>query len=116
MNEKTIRICSDFTDAPGARYRSDGPRSGEEFRQEHLEPLFSGRGPAPRVRVILDGAYGYATSFLEEAFGGLARIIGPGQFREHVEIISEDDPDLKGEIEAYIAAVAKENGGNGART
>ena len=28
----TIRISSDFSETPGARYRSEGDFSGEEFR------------------------------------------------------------------------------------
>ena len=31
-----INICNDFTDTPGARYRSEGDFSGEEFRETIL--------------------------------------------------------------------------------
>ena len=36
---KSIRVA-DFSTLPGPRYRSEGPHSGEEFREERLKPAF----------------------------------------------------------------------------
>jgi hypothetical protein len=48
-----------------------GPDSGEEFRTRLLKELKKVPG---EVQVLLDGAEGYGSSFLEEAFGGLIRL------------------------------------------
>jgi hypothetical protein len=70
----TIEIGKDFSRTPGGRYISDGPDSGQLFRQRLLAPALraavSRNGP---VTVILDGPRGYLSSFIEEAFGGLVR-------------------------------------------
>lgn len=42
MENIIINIRTDFSDSPGARYRKDGPHSGEEFFEEHLKPKFVG--------------------------------------------------------------------------
>jgi len=36
----TINIARDYTTTPGARYPSDGPNSGEDFREKVLIPTF----------------------------------------------------------------------------
>ena len=66
----TIRVASDFSPTPGGRFRSMGPKSGEEFRDLIATYLFQNKP----VTVVLDGVEGYGSSFLEEAFGGLARM------------------------------------------
>ena len=45
---------------------------------------------------------GYPTSFLEEAFGGLARIFGKSECRLRLSFISYDEPLLLDEIDEYI--------------
>lgn len=67
---KQIDISKNFSDVPAGRYKTDGPNSGERFRNDLLVPALQTR---ERVEVILDGAEGYGSSFLEEAFGGLVR-------------------------------------------
>ncbi len=96
---KIINIARDFSDAPGARYYDDGPNSGQEFREKILEPAFKAED---KITVILDGTEGYATSFLEESFGGLARKYGPDAVKEKITFISEEDPLLVDEIMGYI--------------
>lgn len=39
-NENGNKICKDFTDAPGPRFKSQGDFSGEAFREEFLVPKF----------------------------------------------------------------------------
>ncbi|HEX3666176.1 MAG TPA: STAS-like domain-containing protein [Rhizomicrobium sp.] len=70
---KKIVIDRDFSHCPGGRYRAHGEKSGEEFRDEFLAPSLKQND---RVEVVLDGTEGYASSFLEEAFGGLVRVVG----------------------------------------
>lgn len=69
----TINIAKDYTPYPGGRYPNDGDGNGTTFRQLFLEPVLESGGHA---RIILDGAEGYPSSFLEEAFGGLVRVKG----------------------------------------
>lgn len=104
----TINIAKEFSPNPGARYRDDGPASGEEFRQKFLEDLFKAGG-AEKIRIILDGTAGYATSFLEEAFGGLVRLDGVSReaVLERLEFESKDEPLLEDEIIGYIKSAQK---------
>lgn len=101
---KLIVIAKDFSSTPGARYKTDGPYSGELFRETHLEPLFSlsTDEQIENVLVDFDGADGYATSFLEEAFGGLARKYGKEEVLKRIQFKSEEDPFLIEEVLGYI--------------
>lgn len=100
----TLNIAGEFSRFPGARYRQDGPHSGEEFRETLLIPRFK-EALDKRMKLIvnLDGAAGYATSFLEEAFGGLAREFGSETVLRHLEFLSYDEPLLEREIQKYIS-------------
>ncbi len=72
-----ITIKDRFTAYPGGRFRADGKFSGQEFREDILLPaLRSARARHDSVVVNLDGVAGYASSFLEESFGGLVRTHG----------------------------------------
>lgn len=98
-----INICDDFTETPGARYRNEGSYSGEEFRDTILEPKYCEACQKKQKLVIeLDGGYGYATSFLEEAFGGLSRKYPKNEVLETLTFVSNDEPSLITEIEGYI--------------
>ena len=103
-----INICKEFSETPGARYKSEGSYSGEEFREVLLQPKFEKAiDEKVKLTIELDGGYGYPTSFLEEAFGGLARIYGSQKVYETIEFISEDEPALVEDIKKYILAVDK---------
>ena len=65
-----IQLAKDFSPFPGGRHVVDGPFSGEQFRADLLAPALR-RHEVTTVK--LDGALGYPSSFLEEAFGGLIR-------------------------------------------
>lgn len=99
---KTINIARDFSRTPGARYREDGPFSGQEFRETFLEPLFPSGQPDQKITIELDGTEGYGTSFLEESFGGLARKYGKSVCNEYLAFVSLDEPLLVDEIKKYI--------------
>lgn len=96
-----IRIA-EFTTMPGGRYEADGPGSGQEFRRRYLEPHFAEGRNREQISVNLDGALGYATSFLEEVFGGLARQFGADQVLSRLQFVSDDEPLLVDEIKQYI--------------
>lgn len=98
-----IVIAEDFSRAPGARYEAEGPDSGEKFRKELLLPKYQ---EACQKGVILevdfDGCYGFATSFLEESFGGLTRELKKKGILQNIKIISNDDVTVKTLIEKYV--------------
>lgn len=98
----TINIAKEFTDTPGARYITDGPFSGEVFRKEKLEEHFENKNDDYPITIKLDGTEGYATSFLEEAFGGLARIYGVKRCLKRLIFISEEAHLLIDEVTEYI--------------
>lgn len=100
----TISIAKVFGDTPGGRFIVDGPYSGEEFRTKFLEPAFQDH---EEVIVDLDGTYGFATSFLEEAFGGLSRRLGVSIVRKKLSLVSQEDPLLKNRIWDYIDKAVK---------
>ena len=99
-----INVAKDFTECPGPRYREQGPGSGEEFLKDHLRPAFlEARQAGDKVTVQLDGVkYGYPTSFLEEAFGGLAREFGIDEVEGSLVFESANEPLLDYEIRRYI--------------
>ena len=99
-----INIARQFTNLPGPRRREQGDGSGEEFREKYLKPAFERalRGHQ-KVLVQLDGArFGYPTSFLEEAFGGLAREYGIDEVQRTLVFESATEPMLDYEIRKYI--------------
>lgn len=65
-----INIAEDFSRYPSGRVVSDGPNSGQKFRENFLIPALK---RSETVVVVLDGVRGYPSSFTEEAFGGLVR-------------------------------------------
>lgn len=71
---KIIKVTEDFSKSPFGRYHpTDGPNSGERFRDEFLAPALMAGEP---VTVDLSGYNRYGPSFIDEAFGGLIRKSG----------------------------------------
>lgn len=98
-----LTIANDFSDVPGPRSRSEGANSAEEFLDGHLRPKFlEAERLGDKLLVDLDGGFGYATSFLEEAFGGLAREVGVERVQQVVEVKSDEEPYLRDDVYAYI--------------
>lgn len=103
-----IKVAKEFTETPGARYKTQGAFSGEEFRDNILYPKFiESINNDEKLVVDLDGGYGYGSSFLEEAFGGLVRKLKEEK-NEHysdvknIEIISNDNVVWIEKIQTYI--------------
>ncbi|TAL15543.1 DUF4325 domain-containing protein [bacterium] len=97
-----INIATDFSRTPGARFVDDGPFSGEEFRLSILVPLFRDENDNSKIVIDLDGCAGFPTSFLEEAFGGIARDYGAKRCLDRFIFKSSEDPLLVEEITQYI--------------
>lgn len=116
MKRRELSLAQDFSEFPAGRFKTDGPHSAEQFREDVLVPALSQGQP---LIVVLDGNVGGA-SFLEEAFGGLVREHGmqPEELRRLIEFrcISPDskaaprdeegdrtsEPDLEQEIWSYV--------------
>lgn len=100
MKEEIIKYnVIDFTEYPGPRYKEQGPHSGELFYEEILKPNFEiiQKRSKDNVHMILqinlDNTAGYASSFLDEAFGNLAYDYGKQFVIAHLDIISNEEPD-----------------------
>ena len=101
-NEVTISIPKDFSRFPSGRTPADSKYSGEAFRDKHLYPQLN---EGKRIVVELDGAVGYGSSFLEEAFGGLVRVCGfTAEFLAEKLSLKTYDQILSDEIWSYIQA------------
>jgi hypothetical protein len=102
-NTLSLNIAAEFSRTPGPRFRSEGKFSGEEFRETILKSrLERALREGVMLHVDLDGGYGYATSFLEEAFGGLARQYDPELILKTLSIKSDEEPYLVEDIRGYI--------------
>lgn len=100
LKMNTIDVAKDFSANPAGRFKTDGPFSGEKFREEFLVPALK-RSEA--TKILLDGTRGYGSSFLDEAFAGLVRVHGfqPDELSSKL-ILETSRLTLKREIEAYI--------------
>jgi len=109
MDSIKIRVC-DFSKTPGSRYRDEGKKahSGQEFREDILEPNFKiAISSNQKVHVDLDGTIGYGTSWLEEVFGGLARAYGKDKVLDVLDFKSEEEEYLIDDIKQYIVDAEK---------
>lgn len=102
MSNIVIKISTEYTKTPGGRHVKEGKFSGEDFRIKLLKPKFlEAINNNVDLVVDLDGGYGYAPSFLEEAFGGLARELKNPKILK-INIISNEEPKLISDIYGYI--------------
>ena len=101
-------IANEYTKTPGVR---TGLYSGEDFREKVLIKLLKNLQDNDILTINLDGGFGYSSSFLEEAFGGLVR---KNKFKKEdllkkIKIISNDEKKLIDDVEIYIVEAIPEN-------
>lgn len=94
-------IAKEYTKTPGVR---TGLFSGEDFRQKILIELLQNLDDDELLTIDLDGGFGYSSSFLEEAFGGLIR---ENKFKKEyllkkIKIVSNDEKNLIDDVKKYI--------------
>ena len=97
MDKIKIKVAK-FTAKP------DNVKLGWVFRMDVLEPaLDTAAKDSATVEVDMDGIqYGYPTSFLRGAFGGLVQDYDLGTLRRMLKIVSYQEPMLAEEIFRYI--------------
>lgn len=92
----TYLFAKQFTRSPGGRKRVHGKHSGEEFFETVLVPRHE---QDERTVLDLSGVRGFATSFLDGAFGEFASTFGIARFHELFEVKVDDDDELIEDIE-----------------
>jgi hypothetical protein len=101
-----LHISKDFSKTPGPRYISEGMYSGEHFRDSCLyDKVKQAIEEGTILKVYLDNTLGYATSFLEEAFGGLIieRDLNYYDIRKVLKIVSTEEEYLIDDIKKYLS-------------
>jgi hypothetical protein len=100
---RLITIVKDFTDQPGARYPWEGPNSGVDFRHKLLENAYlEALKDGDELTINFDGAQGYASSFLEESFGGLARLYDQRDVASRLKFVCTEEPSIIEECETFV--------------
>ena len=98
-----IKISEEYTRTPGGRYITEGDFSGEAFRKNVLKEKYMAALELKETLIIdMDGCYGFPSSFLEEAFGGLARDLNDKNILKNIDIISFDEPGMSERIKSYV--------------
>lgn len=91
---KIVIAVTDFSVSPGPRYCIQGEDSGEAFYHEVLNAKFAEAFQyGMTLNVVLDGADGYASSFLDEAFGNLVYDFGCEAVLNTVVLTSDEEPE-----------------------
>ncbi len=91
-----INILHSFTEYPGLRHCSISDNSGEEFYHLILNKSFyDSLNKNEKLYVDLDNTGGFASSFLDEAFGNLVYDFTLEKVKNIVEIISIEEPHWK---------------------
>ena len=92
INDNLV-IAKEFKDNPGARYRDDGPNSGQEFLEDLLLPRFTKAVSEGYILLIdLTGVWGYPSSFVSGSFGKLSIDHGPDLVLKHLKFKSDSNP------------------------
>ena len=93
MKKKLIKVI-EFTEYPDVRYRDQDEFSGEEYYYSVIMPAFQKALDDNEILVVdLDDTAGYASSFLDEAFGNLVYDFAFEDIKRHLDIISLQEPD-----------------------
>ena len=93
---KTIRVLEDFSEFPALRHCNISDESGEKFYHNVLNKAFKeAYEKDEKLTVNLDATAGYASSFLDEAFGNLVYDFTLDIVKSKIEIISEQEPHWK---------------------
>lgn len=69
-----FNIGKEFSQDPSGRYYTDGPGSGEEFREDYLVPKINQLSENEILEIIIDDEVeAYGSSFISEGFAGAVK-------------------------------------------
>jgi hypothetical protein len=96
MTPKIIRVA-DFSKLPGARHRTDGDYSADEFYEDYIETplkeIVASKKPKNLLLIDLDGTLGYASSFVSQlAVRTLEACSDKRKLKKVIKIKSDEDP------------------------
>lgn len=92
--QKHLLLIKEYSQSPGPRYTKQGDDSGEDFYYTKLNEMFyEALQDNVILTVELDGTDGFASSFLDEAFGNLVYDFGKDVVENHIKIISDEEPE-----------------------
>lgn len=92
--QKITIIIAEYSKSPGPRYCYQGDDSGEDFYHKILNGRFKDAvEQISELEINLDGPDGYASSFLDEAFGNLVFDFGLENVQKRITIISKEEPE-----------------------
>lgn len=87
-------LIVNYSSSPGPRYCNQGDDSGEDFYHKVLNASFyKAISSNCLLEVVLDGTDGYASSFLDEAFGNLVYDFGETVVRSTLLLKSDEEPE-----------------------
>lgn len=93
MEHIVIKVL-DFTEYPDVRYIEQDENSGEQFYKDVVKLNYSKAISENKILTVdLDNTAGYASSFLDEAFGNLVYDFEYDKIQNHLKIKSEQEPD-----------------------
>ncbi len=88
----TIKISAEFARSLGARYRTDGKNSGQEFLEDILLARFEKAVKQSYVLLVdLNDLSGFPASFVSGSFGKLSVMKGSELVLDHLNFKSEDN-------------------------
>lgn len=97
---KEISVLRNYSEFPALRHCNISEKSGEDFYHTVLNNAFvEAYKTSDTLKVDLDGTAGYASSFLDEAFGNLVYDFTLEVVKKYLIIISEQEPHWKEMIE-----------------
>ena len=95
MSGKITVAVRDFTTVPGARHRTDGDGSADQFFEEYVEVLFNEAAKdAKKIAIDFDGTWSYPSSFTSQLAMLIKTKYDPDYIREHLDIIANDEPGM----------------------
>lgn len=94
------KFATRFTKYPGPRFIRLGKKSGEEFRETVLRPVFEKNDT---INIDATGVLGFAPSFLDEAFSPLAEEYGLEKFKKTIKFHANDDDKLYEKMMSYVS-------------
>jgi hypothetical protein len=95
MEDQKIKLMiMDYSTSPGPRYSNQGDDSGEDFYHKRLNEAFNHAiSSDQKLEINLDGPDGYASSFLDEAFGNLVYDFGLDTVKSNLTVLSDEEPE-----------------------